>query len=94
MFLCVQEEEEEGIGDVDLFTLSDDHQTLTVNAKWLQHLQASFLVLMPASFMPRSCRGWSDYKEERLPIRFGQCIQKTLARAYRGRGTALCCQVA
>ena len=35
-----EEEDEEGIGDVDLFTLTDDGQSLTVNAKWLQHLQA------------------------------------------------------
>jgi hypothetical protein len=35
----VQEELEEGIGDVDLFTLQDDKLSLTVNAKWLQHLQ-------------------------------------------------------
>ena len=36
----VDEEEEEGIGDVDLFALNPDRQQLTVNAKWLQHLQA------------------------------------------------------
>lgn len=35
----VEEEEEEGIGDVDLFSLVDEHTKLTVNAKWLQHLQ-------------------------------------------------------
>ena len=34
-----QEDEENGIGDVDLFTLSEDKTELTVNAKWLQHLQ-------------------------------------------------------
>ena len=33
------EEEEEGIGDVDLFALAGDGAALTVNAKWLQHLQ-------------------------------------------------------
>ena len=36
-----EEEEEEGIGDVDLFTLTEGGSALTVNAKWLQHLQAS-----------------------------------------------------
>ena len=35
----VEEEEEEGIGDVDLFSLVDEHTKLTINAKWLQHLQ-------------------------------------------------------
>lgn len=35
---CLQELEE-GIGDVDLFTLQEDRETLMVNAKWLQHLQ-------------------------------------------------------
>ena len=35
-----EEEEEEGIGDVDLFTLTEGGTALTVNAKWLQHLQA------------------------------------------------------
>lgn len=35
----VEEEEEEGIGDVDLFSLINEHTKLTINAKWLQHLQ-------------------------------------------------------
>ena len=42
----VQDEEEEGIGDVDLFSLSPEREQLLVNAKWLQHLQASFLLLV------------------------------------------------
>ena len=33
------QEEEEGIGDVDLFTLTSDKDKLTVNSKWFQHLQ-------------------------------------------------------
>jgi len=33
-----QEKEEEGIGDVDLFTLVDSGERLAVNAKWLGHL--------------------------------------------------------
>lgn len=41
---CVLQELEEGIGDVDLFTLQEDKETLTVNAKWLQHLQARLLL--------------------------------------------------
>ena len=40
---CVQEEEE-GIGDVDLFTLTSDKDKLTVNCKWFQHLQVSIKV--------------------------------------------------
>lgn len=32
------QEEEEGIGDVDLFTLVDGGARLAVNAKWLGHL--------------------------------------------------------
>ncbi|KAK9806100.1 hypothetical protein WJX72_001362 [[Myrmecia] bisecta] len=39
----VEEEEEEGIGDVDLFTLTEDGSKLMVNAKWLQHLQERLL---------------------------------------------------
>ena len=35
----VQEEDENGIGDVDLFVLTQDKDALEVNAKWLQHLQ-------------------------------------------------------
>ena len=35
----VEEEEEEGIGDVDLFALDKENEVLTVNAKWLHHLQ-------------------------------------------------------
>ena len=38
-----QEEEENGIGDVDLFTLVDEGGGLEVNAKWLQHLQERLL---------------------------------------------------
>ena len=33
------QEEEEGIGDVDLFTLTSDKDKLTVNSKWFLHLQ-------------------------------------------------------
>ncbi len=36
-------QEEEAIGDVDLFTVSEDGAELTVNAKWLQHLQERLL---------------------------------------------------
>ena len=36
-------QEEEAIGDVDLFTVSEDGKELTVNAKWLQHLQERLL---------------------------------------------------
>ncbi len=39
-----QQEEEEVIGDVDLFSLAADNTELTVNAKWLQHLQVCFCV--------------------------------------------------
>ena len=35
----IEEEEEEGIGDVDLFALNPEPGQLSVNAKWLQHLQ-------------------------------------------------------
>ena len=44
-FACIScscwllQEEEEGIGDVDLFTLTEDRKKLVVNVKWLQHLQ-------------------------------------------------------
>eukprot|EP00884_Botryococcus_braunii_P009363 jgi/Botrbrau1/18428/Bobra.0072s0020.2 len=37
------QQEEEGIGDVDLFSLTEDRTALTVNAKWLQHLQERLL---------------------------------------------------
>lgn len=37
--MALQQEEEETIGDVDLFALTEDKSALTVNAKWLQHLQ-------------------------------------------------------
>ncbi|GFR52505.1 hypothetical protein Agub_g15080 [Astrephomene gubernaculifera] len=33
------EEEEENMGDVDLWALTEDGSCVTVNAKWLQHLQ-------------------------------------------------------
>ena len=39
LLCCCEQEEEEGIGDVDLFTLTEDRNKLVVNVKWLQHLQ-------------------------------------------------------
>lgn len=39
----MQEEEDENMGDVDLFSLTADKQSLTVNPKWLQHLQERLL---------------------------------------------------
>lgn len=41
--LSQEEEEEENMGDVDLFTLTRDGSALTVNGKWLQHLQERLL---------------------------------------------------
>lgn len=34
-----QQEAVDGIGDVDFFSLAADNSEVTVNAKWLQHLQ-------------------------------------------------------
>lgn len=41
----IEEEEEEGIGDVDLFALDKEKEVLTVNSKWLHHLQVGFAFL-------------------------------------------------
>ena len=41
VYCDVQEDEEESMGDVDLWSLVDEGKALTVNEKWLQHLQAS-----------------------------------------------------
>ncbi len=53
------QEEEEGIGDVDLFTLTVDKDKLTVNSKWLQHLQVSpaltLLMHRPSNCAAKSC---------------------------------------
>jgi hypothetical protein len=38
-----QEEDDESMGDVDLFMLTADGKALTVNSKWLQHLQERLL---------------------------------------------------
>jgi len=38
-----QAEEEENMGDVDLWMLAEDGNALTVNARWLQHLQDRLL---------------------------------------------------
>lgn len=44
MFIFLQEEEDgEPMGDVDLFALSADGAALTVNSKWLQHLEERLL---------------------------------------------------
>lgn len=39
--MILQEEEEESMGDVDLWSLVDAGKALTVNEKWLQHLQVN-----------------------------------------------------
>ena len=42
--MCSQaEQDEEQMGDLDLWTLTPDGKALTVNAKWLQHLQDRLL---------------------------------------------------
>ena len=41
----IEDEEEEGIGDVDLFALDKEKEVLTVNSKWLHHLQVGFAYL-------------------------------------------------
>lgn len=65
VYLCLQEEEE-GIGDVDLFTLTEDRRKLVVNVKWLQHLQVCliFPIPCPLSFGSLHMTTWSaDSKE-------------------------------
>ncbi|KAK9835255.1 hypothetical protein WJX84_000003 [Apatococcus fuscideae] len=37
-----EEGQKGGLGDIDLFTLTQDKDRLTVNNKWLQHLQKRF----------------------------------------------------
>ena len=37
------QEEEAAIGDVDLFSLSEENSEIPVNAHWLQHLQERLL---------------------------------------------------
>ena len=48
------QEEEEGIGDVDLFTLTEDRKKLVVNVKWHQHLQVGLLILLSV-VTPQRC---------------------------------------
>lgn len=50
-------QEEEAIGDVDLFTLTDSGDALTVNAKWLQHLEER---LLGEDGHPRKASGEED----------------------------------
>ena len=59
--LCPTEQEEEAIGDVDLFTVSEDGKELTVNAKWLQHLQER---LLGEDGHPRKARRLSSSRVE------------------------------
>ena len=42
--LLTQEDEEESMGDVDLWAIVDEGRALTVNDKWLQHLQVCVCV--------------------------------------------------
>ncbi len=59
--MCPTAQEEEAIGDVDLFTVSEDGKELTVNAKWLQHLQER---LLGEDGHPRKARGPLLYSPE------------------------------
>ena len=49
----LQEEDEENMGDVDLWALAEEGSALTVNGKWLQHLQVRAGV---------GARGWGDVR--------------------------------
>lgn len=56
--LCLQEEEDgEPMGDVDLFALTPEGQALTVNSKWLQHLEER---LLGEDGQPRKAREGED----------------------------------
>ena len=48
--LCLQEEEE-GVGDVDLFILTEDRMKLVPNVKWLHYLQVCHLPYLPSSLL-------------------------------------------
>lgn len=42
--VCVQDDgDAEAMGDVDLFALANEGEALTVNSKWLQHLEERLL---------------------------------------------------
>ena len=55
--LCPLQGQKGGLGDIDLFTLTQDKDRLTVNNKWLQHLQVR-LSLLPV--MLSSTQGLTD----------------------------------
>jgi hypothetical protein len=58
LLAALQEEEEgEAMGDVDLFALTPDAGALTVNGKWLQHLEER---LLGEDGHPRKARGDED----------------------------------
>ena len=48
--LCLQGQEE-GVGDVDLFTLTEDRMKLVPNVKWLHYLQVCHLSYLPSSLL-------------------------------------------
>jgi hypothetical protein len=52
-----EEDEGEAMGDVDLFALTPDAGALTVNGKWLQHLEER---LLGEDGHPRKARGDED----------------------------------
>jgi hypothetical protein len=55
--LLQEEDEGEAMGDVDLFALTPDAGALTVNGKWLQHLEER---LLGEDGHPRKARGEED----------------------------------
>lgn len=85
-------QEEEAIGDVDLFTLTESGDALTVNAKWLQHLEER---LLGEDGHPRKAVGDEDPHRMGLVLEwvFGTIVstaEKARDCAKRGLGTWCC----
>jgi hypothetical protein len=85
----VQEEEEETMGDVDLFTLSPDGEALTVNAKWLQHLQER---LLGEDGHPVKVKPGEDPHSMGLVLEwvYGSIVSTAEKVGHSGRVTAAC----
>lgn len=77
---CLQpeEEEEDNMGDVDLWSVVDDGKALTVNAKWLQHLQVC---------------GWGPRASGRTWKGVGCWCKQVKVKNGRVRGCLACCSL-
>lgn len=94
LLLLLSQEEEENMGDVDLWSLSEENTCLTVNARWLQHLQVSSRALLWINVQNSSVSLVTRLHMNNTLVRSHQCTMHILftcisRKATRGSSYAI-----